>query len=462
MPELPEVETVVRILNPFLQGKKILSVRVFRDKNILSGAKEFISSLAGETFLNVTRKGKYILFHLTNEKVIVSHLRMEGKYFEGKAKEAPQKHDLLIYDFDDGTSLRYNDVRKFGTIELKTEKDLFSTPPLNQIGPEPFEIKSNDFYLGLKKRKNKPIKEVLLDQSLIAGIGNIYDCEILYRAKIDPRLKAGLLSKPQAETILKEAREVLKEAIEQGGSTIKSYHPKEGVSGRMQNSLQAYGRQGEPCPRCHAPLRKISLGGRGTVYCPVCQHSSRPFVIGVSGPIASGKSSVTSYLKEKGYHILDADHLAHQSYQDPKIQETLRKEFGDEIFRSGRIDRKKLLSLVAENKEKRLLLNRLIHPYVFQKTQEAIDRGKYKKIVVDMPLLIGSPIENECDLILAVIAEEETRKQRLQKRGVDVEKSLALNRDFPLGALKKAAGIILDGSGDLANLRKQLDSYPFL
>ncbi len=96
MPELPEVETVVRILNPFLQGKKILSVRVFREKNILSGAKKFISSLAGETFLNVTRKGKYILFHLTNEKVIVSHLRMEGKYFEGKAKEAPQKHDLLI------------------------------------------------------------------------------------------------------------------------------------------------------------------------------------------------------------------------------------------------------------------------------------------------------------------------------------------------------------------------------
>ena len=462
MPELPEVETVVRILNPFLQGKKILSVRVFRDKNILSGAKEFISSLAGETFLNVTRKGKYILFHLTNEKVIVSHLRMEGKYFEGKAKEAPQKHDLLIYDFDDGTSLRYNDVRKFGTIELKTEKDLFSTPPLNQIGPEPFEITSNDFYLGLKKRKNKPIKEVLLDQNFISGIGNIYDCEILYRAKIDPRLKAGLLSKPQAETILKEAREILKEAILQGGSTIKSYHPKEGVSGRMQNALEAYGRQGEPCSRCHAPLRKISLGGRGTVYCPVCQHSSRPFVIGVSGPIASGKSSVTSYLKEKGYHILDADHLAHQSYQDPKIQETLRKEFGDEIFRSGRIDRKKLLSLVAENKEKKLILNRLIHPYVFQKTQEAIDQGKYKKIVVDMPLLIGSPIENECDLIIAVIADQKTREKRLQSRGVDVEKSLALNRDFPLGALKKAAGIILDGSGDLANLRKQLDSYPFL
>jgi dephospho-CoA kinase len=159
---------------------------------------------------------------------------------------------------------------------------------------------------------------------------------------------------------------------------------------------------------------------------------------------------------------LDADHLAHQSYQDPKIQETLRKEFGDEIFRSGRIDRKKLLSLVAENKEKRLLLNRLIHPYVFQKTQEAIDHGKYKKIVVDMPLLIGSPIENECDLIIAVIADQKTREKRLQSRGVDVEKSLALNRDFPLGALKKAAGIILDGSGDLANLRKQLDSYPFL
>ncbi len=459
MPELPEVQTIVSYLDSVLKGKTIKDIRLFREKNILTGAKEFLSSLKGESFLSVSRRAKYLIFHLTNDKVIVSHLRMEGKYFLDQSVEEPKKHDLLIYDFTDGSSLRYNDVRKFGTIELWNEDNYLESKSLSSLGEEPFSFDKNDFFQSLKTRNKKHIKEALLDQTLIVGIGNIYASEILFSSKVNPRTPCSEISKEQSDLILEETKRILNEAIKQGGSTIKSYHPREGVSGNMQNELQVYGKENEACPICGTPIRRIFMGGRSTFYCPSCQkREGYGLIVGVTGPIASGKSTITSYLSSKGYVVLDADKLAHDSYNDPLIKKSLKKEF-PEAYISKQIDRKKLLSIVSNDEKKMEILNSIIHPYVYKKTQEGIDKNKGKNIVIDMPLLLGSPFLDACDLIIGVNAPLEERKKRLALRGVDIEKALKLNSSFPLKELKKEASIYIETTGSIEETREKLDQY---
>ena len=138
MPELPEVETIKTILDDIVKNKTIKSIKILRDKNILNDPGFFVSSLVGQTFLNVSRIGKFLIFHLTSSLVIISHLRMEGKYFEGKVGDPVEKHDICIYEFTDGTTLRYNDVRKFGIIKLSKEDTYLNEPPIDNVGPEPF------------------------------------------------------------------------------------------------------------------------------------------------------------------------------------------------------------------------------------------------------------------------------------------------------------------------------------
>ncbi|MEE3426668.1 MAG: DNA-formamidopyrimidine glycosylase, partial [Candidatus Enteromonas sp.] len=234
MPELPEVETVRRILEPIVKDETIASIKVYREKNILTGADLFVSSLIGEKFLSVSRVGKYLLFHLTNDKVIVSHLRMEGKYFE---RETPkeEKHDILCYVFKSGKCLVYNDVRKFGVIELYKENEIMTKSPIHKLGKEPFVMEKEELLASLFKKKKTPIKTALLDQTIIAGLGNIYVDEVCFASGLNPLENSGNVTLSDCEKIIKESRRILKEAIDLGGSTIKSYHPKEGVNGEMQN-----------------------------------------------------------------------------------------------------------------------------------------------------------------------------------------------------------------------------------
>lgn len=457
MPELPEVETVVRILNGFVPSKTIQDITVIRDKNILTPVKEFKEALIGETFLPTSRAGKFIVFHLTNNKVIVSHLRMEGKYFESRNDVLPEKHDIVIFHFTDGTALRYNDVRKFGVIELKTEDNYLTTLPLSKLGKEPWDLTPKELHEGLQKKKG-PIKEALLDQTLIAGLGNIYDDEVLFATGINPKTNACDITLKQSEKILIESRRILEEAIEAGGSTIRSYHPKEGMDGRMQNELLAYGHANEPCPKCGFPMRKIFIGGRGTTYCPICQkYENHPLIVGVTGPIGSGKSEVAKYLSKKGFFVCDADKIVHDLYKDEEIVKTLTKMFGD-VTSSGKFDKKKLLAIVSENPKKKKELENFIHPLVFQNIFDTIEKGHHKKILLDVPLLIGSPLEEMCDLIIYRDTSDEIRLERLKERGVDVSKFIELNKSFPKAKAKRAAGLLLNGDGSLSDLYTKLDS----
>ncbi|MCI1245201.1 MAG: DNA-formamidopyrimidine glycosylase [Bacilli bacterium] len=462
MPELPEVETIKRTLEPVLVGRSIASVRVFRAKSVLTGAEEFVSSLPGERFLSLERRGKFLIFRLTHKKVVISHLRMEGKYYVGKAADPIGKHDILSYDFADGGDLRFLDTRKFGIVMLSEESRYLKEPPLSELGKEPWELSAQELLEGLRRKRSEPIKEALLDQRLIAGLGNIYDDEVLFASRLNPKAAASSMSLKQCQTIKENAERILTEAIANGGSTVRSYHPKEGVSGHMQDHLLAYGHGNEPCPRCGFPFRKIAIGGRGSVYCPICQAMpGKPLIVGVTGPVASGKSAVSSYLKEKGYETIDADAIVRKLYDSGSLNEALASAFGSEAIKEGKPNRA-YLSRLAQGKEARKRLEGLVHPAVYGEIGKRIATSKARRIALDVPLLLDGPLEGLCDLIIAVFASPKNQETRLRERGKDPKAALAINGGWPRGKAKKKAGLIVDGDGSLADLRRQLDEAKFL
>ncbi len=270
MPEKPEVVTVAKSLSKKIVGKKITKMDVFWD-NILEypPKKEFQKKIVGQVILDVTTRGKWILVELTNDYLLI-HLRMEGKFFFRDIGAPRNKHEHVIFTLDDEIEWRYHDVRKFGKMVLISKEEAFSKKPLVELGLEYDDPTLTKEYLYAKLRKKTlPIKTVLLDQSIIAGIGNIYDDEILFLSKISPKQKANTLSKKKCDEIISHTKEVLSKAIEMGGTTIKSYTSEEGVHGRFQDELSIHGRK--TCPICHRDTEKIFIGGRGTYYCPNCQ-----------------------------------------------------------------------------------------------------------------------------------------------------------------------------------------------
>ncbi|XJZ26449.1 DNA-formamidopyrimidine glycosylase [Bacillota bacterium Lsc_1132] len=273
MPELPEVETVRKTLENLVLQKQLESVSVFWPKIIKNPleVKQFTDALKGETILEIGRRGKFLLIY-TNRYALVSHLRMEGRYGLYSKNEPYDKHTHVFFRFTDGTELRYRDVRKFGTMHLYKKGEEFQNPPLSELGPEPFAEKFTEEYLGkaLKKTSRK-IKPALLDQKLVVGLGNIYVDEALFRAGIHPERIAASLNEEEITVLHREIVATLTEAVKMGGSTIRSYVNSQGEMGMFQLELSAYGRKGEPCKKCGAPMEKIVIGGRGTHFCPNCQ-----------------------------------------------------------------------------------------------------------------------------------------------------------------------------------------------
>lgn len=273
MPELPEVETVRRTLLDLVRGKKIESVDVRWGKIIQKpdDVEEFKSLLVGEIIENIARRGKFLLFELTHY-TLVSHLRMEGKYAVANQGDELDKHDHVIFHFTDSTELRYKDVRKFGTMHVFDKGQALNELPLSKLGPEPWDSYFTAEYLSTKlKNKNRKIKIVLLDQELVVGLGNIYVDEVLFRSGVYPERIASSITKNELTKIYNEIKIVLEEAIDKGGSTIRSYVNSQGKIGEFQNKLYVYGRKGEPCSNCGEMIEKIVVGGRGTHYCPNCQ-----------------------------------------------------------------------------------------------------------------------------------------------------------------------------------------------
>ncbi|MGT2887675.1 DNA-formamidopyrimidine glycosylase [Streptococcus didelphis] len=271
MPELPEVETVRRGLQSLVAGKTIRSVRVGVPKMIKTDLDLFRLLLPGQRIDRVQRRGKYLIF-MFEELALISHLRMEGKYLLFEDVVPANKHFHVFFHFQDGSTLVYQDVRKFGTFDLLSQNDLADFFRKRRIGPEPTKA---DFHLGAFEKallsSKKPIKPLLLEQKLVVGLGNIYVDEVLWAAKVHPLRPSNSLKKAEVKRIWQETIAILQFAIEKGGSTIRTYQNTLGMDGTMQDFLQAYGQTDKPCARCGQPILKIKVGGRGTHFCPRCQ-----------------------------------------------------------------------------------------------------------------------------------------------------------------------------------------------
>jgi len=281
MPELPEVETVVRGLRPKLEGRRLTSV-VQRCRALrFPLPRDFANRLTGRRVISIARRAKYILVHLEGEQVLICHLGMSGRMVVEQAGKGPrrplEKHDHIIFETDRGDEIRFNDARRFGMMDLVAADQISAHKLLKGLGPEPLGNSFNGPYLAAAlKGKRTPIKAALLDQKVVAGLGNIYVCEALYHAGCSPRRQAFTVQCGRAEKLARSIRDVLNRAIAAGGSSLRDYVQADGELGYFQHDWAVYGREGEACPGCDcgqtSGIRRLVQSGRSTFYCSARQR----------------------------------------------------------------------------------------------------------------------------------------------------------------------------------------------
>jgi len=276
MPELPEVETVRRGLAPVLEGRTLERVQLRRESLRFPFPDGFGQRLTGKQVKSVSRRAKFLMITLEDGTVLISHLGMSGRFRIFKdTPPALEAHDHVILQTSDGVEIRYNDPRRFGFMDLTSEEELGTYPMLNRLGPEPVHPGLDGKALAERLAgRGAPIKAALLDQAVIAGIGNIYACEALHMAGISPRRKARTVQGKRAGRLATAIQDVLMRAIEAGGSSLRDHRQPSGELGYFQHRFQVYGRTGEGCPRCGEshPIAQITQSGRSTFFCSRCQR----------------------------------------------------------------------------------------------------------------------------------------------------------------------------------------------
>ena len=272
MPEMPEVEQVRKTLTPHIQGKTITNIEIYLDRLIQHPTPEaFIKGLVGKTILDVGRKGKYLVLKTGASQELIVHLRMTGALI-AQPEEAPiPKYAKIKFELTDGINMWFTDIRTFGTLYLVTDGDAY-IEGYETLGPEPLSSGFTVEYLApLAAKSRKPIKTFILDQKIIAGLGNIYADECLALSKIMPTRLANTLSQDEIVQLCSAINAVIAQGIRNRGTTFRDYKDGEGNKGDNQNHLLVYSRSGKPCKSCGTALVQIKVGGRGSVYCPVCQ-----------------------------------------------------------------------------------------------------------------------------------------------------------------------------------------------
>ncbi len=292
MPELPEVETVRRGLAPVLVGRAITTVRLARPDLRFALPKDFVARIEGRRVVELSRRAKYLIAHLDSGDCLLMHLGMTGRFTvvvpDGRAVTlgelynepvAASTHDHVVFETGDGYRIVYNDARRFGIMDIILQGSA-PHPLLAHLGIEPLEEAFDARHLHCAFRgKRAPLKAALLDQRIIAGLGNIYVCEALFRTRLSPLRLAGTLAlrrhpEPRLERLVTAIRAVLTEAIEAGGSTLRDYARIDGSAGAFQTAFEVYDREGKPCvrPTCRGRIRRTIQAGRSTFWCPVCQR----------------------------------------------------------------------------------------------------------------------------------------------------------------------------------------------
>jgi formamidopyrimidine-DNA glycosylase len=273
VPELPEVETVVRDLRPLLVGHRLTAVKQTSRRALRQPWRSvWNTEVAGQRVSHVERRGKWILIGLEEEKTLVVHLGMTGQLTVESANEPIASHVHLVFPLDDGTNeLRFRDIRRFGSARLfHTAQELDDFFVASGLGPEPFDLSASHWRDCLRSCK-RCLKAVLLDQTVVAGVGNIYADESLFQARLHPAQAAQTLGKAEADRLRRAVASVLHRAIQRRGSSIRNYVGGSGLQGEFQNEHHVYGRTGEPCPRCGTAIARVRLAGRSSHFCPKCQ-----------------------------------------------------------------------------------------------------------------------------------------------------------------------------------------------
>lgn len=283
MPELPEVETVRRGLEPVMTGRIIVHAQVNRPDLRWPLPPHMAERLTGARVLGLRRRSKYILADLSTAETLLIHLGMTGRMLVSGAPlgqfthdhPAPQKHDHVVLDMEGGARVTFNDARRFGAMDLLPTETAEAHPLLSALGPEPLGNAFDEAWLSQRLAgRRTPIKTALLDQHIVAGLGNIYVCEVLFRARLHPARLAGDLTPAQVAALVPLIREVLAEAIEAGGSSLRDYRQADGELGYFQHTFRVYGREGEACrtPGCTGIVARLVQSGRSSFFCPACQR----------------------------------------------------------------------------------------------------------------------------------------------------------------------------------------------
>lgn len=269
MPELPEVETTCRGIRPYL-NQSIIRKWIVRESRLRWPVPEVLSSLPGQTILDVQRRAKYLLIHCTQGHILI-HLGMSGSLRIVPPETPWRKHDHLALELSNNKQLRYHDPRRFGCWLWTTDAPALH-PLLRTLGPEPL---SEEFTASLLQQRfrtrNLPIKQAIMDARTVVGVGNIYACEALFLARIDPQKPARQVSRKKLELLVSSIREVLEHSILQGGTTLRDFLREDGTPGYFSQQLRVYGRENLPCQTCSQSIKKVTLGQRSTFYCPQCQ-----------------------------------------------------------------------------------------------------------------------------------------------------------------------------------------------
>jgi len=480
MPELPEVETVRRVLESWCINQKVKKVYVYYSPIVNNLSEDELNKkLINEHIVNIERLGKFLIIRFENYS-LVSHLRMEGKWHYGHFMDNEKINDGISFDpsdkisqeskhvhfaieFADGHLLMYHDVRKFGRIILFDNDECYRNEPLIKLGYEPFNSSINEKYLidKFSKMKNS-IKEALLDQSIMVGLGNIYCDEVLFATNILPSTPAKDITLIQSKNIINESIRILNKAIELGGSTIKSYHAANSVDGKFQNALLVYGRNNEKCYVCNSLIFKSRLGGRGTHFCPKCQKSNiENRVLGITGFIGSGKSTIANILSNKGYILLDADLITKNAQLKGnelylKILKLFKKY--DVLDDNNELNRAYIREIILKDEYLNSQLKYIVHNYVYNYMIEEIFKNPNKKFVLDVPLLFESHINEVCDKILFIQCDDDILIERLNKRNtMPIDEALKLKEKQMLTLKKDEIDYFINNNGNLDDLIYQIE-----
>lgn len=450
MPELPEVETIKNHLKDLVLNRKVVETKVYYDKIIKSELS--VDALIDKKILDIKRKGKFIIFDFEKEMHLILHLRMEGKlfYFINELDEIPSSASFSL-KLDEGY-LYFFDTRKFAVAYIISGDDIYDIAPLNSVALDSFEISYKDLYQKIKSDK-RMIKKIILDQTLISGIGNIYADEVLFACNISPFAKGYELEESDVKDIVDNAKRIMTKAIELGGSTVKSYQSSQNHSGSFQNELKVYGRVSQKCVQCNSLINKRFLDGRGTSFCPYCQ--GRKDVLAITGTIGAGKSEVTKIFEEAGYKIYDCDKVVKELYDNArfikKIEDDFYQEFGDGF------SKEKVLYHLNRSKNFKRKYETYIYKIIREDLNQFLIENCDKNILIDAPTYNKASINTLVPTYIFVDADEDLRRKRLVLRGQgNIEEMMKLNYNSKIEEEKSMAIKVILNNGSLDELAAEV------